>query len=47
MSQDALVYDNIVTYMFIQHCNVYLVITAGTNCNAASSCKRSYDSNDT
>lgn len=35
-SQDPVVYDNGVTYMFIQHSNVYLMIAARQNCNAAS-----------
>lgn len=29
-------YDNGVTYMFIQHSNVYLMVAARQNCNAAS-----------
>ncbi|CAI0390377.1 unnamed protein product [Linum tenue] len=35
-SQDPVVYDNGVTYMFIQHSNVYLMTAARQNCNAAS-----------
>ncbi|KAK8627429.1 hypothetical protein V6N13_135041 [Hibiscus sabdariffa] len=35
-SQDPVVYDNGVTYMFIQHSNVYLMIATRQNCNAAS-----------
>ncbi|KAK1381501.1 AP-1 complex subunit mu-2 [Heracleum sosnowskyi] len=35
-SQDPVVYDNGVTYMFIQHNNVYLMIASRQNCNAAS-----------
>lgn len=35
-SQDPVVYDNGVTYMFIQHSNVYLMVAARQNCNAAS-----------
>ncbi|PNY07990.1 ap-1 complex subunit mu-1-like protein [Trifolium pratense] len=35
-SQDPVVYDNGVTYMFIQHSNIYLVVAARQNCNAAS-----------
>ncbi|KAE8716167.1 AP-1 complex subunit mu-2 [Hibiscus syriacus] len=35
-SQDPVVYDNGVTYMFIQHSNVYLLIATMQNCNAAS-----------
>ncbi|GAB2280498.1 AP-1 complex subunit mu-2 [Dionaea muscipula] len=35
-SQDPVVYDNGVTYMFIQHSNVYLMTASRKNCNAAS-----------
>ncbi|KAB2633321.1 lysM domain receptor-like kinase 3 [Pyrus ussuriensis x Pyrus communis] len=35
-SQDPVVYDNGVTYMFIQHNNIYLMIASRQNCNAAS-----------
>ncbi|KAK6160211.1 hypothetical protein DH2020_003592 [Rehmannia glutinosa] len=35
-SQDPVVYDNGVTYMFIQHNNVYLMTASRQNCNAAS-----------
>ncbi|KAL2903343.1 AP-1 complex subunit mu-2 [Bienertia sinuspersici] len=35
-SQDPVVNDNGITYMFIQHNNVYLLIAARQNCNAAS-----------
>ncbi|GKV14563.1 hypothetical protein SLEP1_g25418 [Rubroshorea leprosula] len=35
-SQDPVVYDNGVTYMFIQHSNVYLMTASRQNCNAAS-----------
>lgn len=35
-SQDPVVYDNGVTYMFVQHNNVYLMIASRQNCNAAS-----------
>uniref|UniRef100_A0A2N9GUZ0 MHD domain-containing protein n=1 Tax=Fagus sylvatica TaxID=28930 RepID=A0A2N9GUZ0_FAGSY len=35
-SQDPVVYDNGVTYMFIQHNNVYLMSASRQNCNAAS-----------
>ncbi|KAL8106343.1 hypothetical protein AgCh_029938 [Apium graveolens] len=35
-SQDPVVYDNGVTYMFIQHNNVYLMIASRQDCNAAS-----------
>ncbi|KAE8716558.1 AP-1 complex subunit mu-1 [Hibiscus syriacus] len=35
-SQNPVVYDNGVTYMFIQHSNVYLMIATRQNCNAAS-----------
>ncbi|MBA0556598.1 hypothetical protein Gotur_007163 [Gossypium turneri] len=35
-SQDPVVYDNGVTYMFIQHSNVYLMTATRQNCNAAS-----------
>lgn len=35
-SQDPVVHDNGITYMFIQHNNVYLLIAARQNCNAAS-----------
>ncbi|OMO77491.1 Clathrin adaptor, mu subunit, partial [Corchorus capsularis] len=35
-SQDPVVYDNGVTYMFIQHNNVYLMAASRQNCNAAS-----------
>ncbi|KAJ7943684.1 AP-1 complex subunit mu-2 [Quillaja saponaria] len=35
-SQDPVVYDNGVTYMFVQHSNVYLVAATRQNCNAAS-----------
>lgn len=35
-SQDPVVYDNGVTYMFIQHNNVYLMTATRQNCNAAS-----------
>ena len=35
-SNDPVVYDNGVTYMFVQHSNVYLMIASRQNCNAAS-----------
>ncbi|KAG8383224.1 hypothetical protein BUALT_Bualt05G0162200 [Buddleja alternifolia] len=35
-TQDPVVYDGGVTYMFIQHNNVYLMIATRQNCNAAS-----------
>lgn len=35
-SQDPVVYDNGVTYMSIQHNNVYLMTASRQNCNAAS-----------
>ncbi|KAK0586678.1 hypothetical protein LWI29_010572 [Acer saccharum] len=35
-SQDPVVYDSGVTYMFIQHNNVYLMAASRQNCNAAS-----------
>lgn len=35
-AQDPVVHDNGVTYMFIQHTNVYLMIATRHNCNAAS-----------
>ncbi|KAG5240787.1 AP-1 complex [Salix suchowensis] len=35
-SQDPVVYDNGVSYMFIQHSNVYLMAASRQNCNAAS-----------
>ncbi|KAL6547389.1 AP-1 complex subunit mu-2 [Orobanche minor] len=35
-SQDPVVYDNGVTYMFIQHNNVFLMTASRQNCNAAS-----------
>ncbi|MBA0689066.1 hypothetical protein Goari_006815, partial [Gossypium aridum] len=35
-SQDPVVYDNGVTYMFVQHSNVYLMTATRQNCNAAS-----------
>ncbi|PWA95586.1 AP complex, mu/sigma subunit [Artemisia annua] len=35
-TQDPVVYHNGVTYMFIQHNNVYLMIATRQNCNAAS-----------
>ncbi|CAN0929436.1 AP-1 complex subunit mu-2 [Linum grandiflorum] len=35
-SQDPVVYDNGVSYMFIQHSNIYLMTAARQNCNAAS-----------
>lgn len=35
-SQDPVVYENGVTYMFIQHNNVYLMAASRQNCNAAS-----------
>ncbi|KAK3223442.1 hypothetical protein Dsin_010467 [Dipteronia sinensis] len=35
-SQDPVVYDNGVTYLFIQHSNVYLMTASRQNCNAAS-----------
>nr|KAJ0214559.1 hypothetical protein LSAT_V11C400159040 [Lactuca sativa] len=35
-SQGPVVYDNGVTYMFIQHSNIYLMIASRQNCNAAS-----------
>ncbi|PWA35748.1 clathrin adaptor complexes medium subunit family protein [Artemisia annua] len=35
-TQDPVVYDNGVTYMFIQHNNVYLMTATRQNCNAAS-----------
>lgn len=34
--QDPVAYDSGVTYMFIQHNNVYLMIASRQNCNAAS-----------
>ncbi|KAJ6313418.1 hypothetical protein OIU77_014844 [Salix suchowensis] len=35
-SQDPVVYDNGVSYMYIQHSNVYLMTASRQNCNAAS-----------
>lgn len=35
-TQDPVVYDNGVTYMFIQHNNVFLMAASRQNCNAAS-----------
>ncbi|KAM2636753.1 hypothetical protein EV1_021346 [Malus domestica] len=35
-SQDPVVYDNGVSYIFIQHNNIYLMIASRQNCNAAS-----------
>ncbi|KAH9773048.1 AP-1 complex subunit mu-2 [Citrus sinensis] len=35
-SQDPVVYDNGVSYLFIQHSNVYLMTASRQNCNAAS-----------
>ncbi|KAG4921388.1 hypothetical protein JHK84_050262 [Glycine max] len=35
-SQDPVVYDNGVTYLFIQHSNVFLMMATRQNCNAAS-----------
>lgn len=35
-SHDPVVYDNGVAYMFIQHSNIYLMVAARQNCNAAS-----------
>ncbi|KAG2371379.1 AP-1 complex subunit mu-2 Adaptor [Vigna angularis] len=35
-SQDLVVVDNGVTYMFVQHSNVYIMIATRQNCNAAS-----------
>lgn len=35
-SQDPVVYDSGVSYMFIQHNNVYLMTASRQNCNAAS-----------
>jgi len=35
-SQDPVVHDNGITYMFVQHNNVYLMAAARQNCNAAS-----------
>lgn len=35
-SHDPVVHDNGITYMFIQHNNVYLMIASRQNCNAAS-----------
>jgi AP-1 complex subunit mu len=35
-SNDPVAYDNGVTYMFVQHSNVYLMIASRQNCNAAS-----------
>ncbi|KVI05699.1 AP complex, mu/sigma subunit [Cynara cardunculus var. scolymus] len=35
-AQDPVVYDNGVTYMFVQHNNVYLMTASRQNCNAAS-----------
>ncbi|KAK9069610.1 hypothetical protein SSX86_011514 [Deinandra increscens subsp. villosa] len=35
-SQDPVVFDNGVTYMFIQHNNLYLMTASRQNCNAAS-----------
>lgn len=35
-SQDPVAYDNGVTYMFVQHNNVYLMTASRQNCNAAS-----------
>lgn len=35
-AQNPVVYDNGVTYMFVQHNNVYLMTASRQNCNAAS-----------
>lgn len=35
-SQDPVAYDNGVSYLFIQHNNVYLMTASRQNCNAAS-----------
>ncbi|XP_071723682.1 AP-1 complex subunit mu-2-like [Rutidosis leptorrhynchoides] len=35
-SRDPIVFDNGVTYLFIQHNNLYLVVASTQNCNAAS-----------
>ncbi|KMZ65316.1 AP-1 complex subunit mu [Zostera marina] len=35
-SQDPVIFDNGVTYMFIQHSNLYLMVASRQNCNAAS-----------
>ncbi|KAL9325341.1 hypothetical protein ACSQ67_005986 [Phaseolus vulgaris] len=35
-SQDPVVYDNGVTYLFIQHSNIFLMTATRQNCNAAS-----------
>jgi AP-1 complex subunit mu len=35
-SQDPVVYDNGVSYMFVQHSNIYLMTATRQNCNAAS-----------
>ncbi|CAE5957129.1 unnamed protein product [Arabidopsis arenosa] len=35
-SNDPVAYDNGVTYMFVQHSNIYLMIASRQNCNAAS-----------
>ncbi|GFY88251.1 clathrin adaptor complexes medium subunit family protein [Actinidia rufa] len=35
-SQDPVAYDNGVTYLFVQHSNVYLMAASRQNCNAAS-----------
>ncbi|KAJ4901966.1 AP-1 complex subunit mu-2 [Raphanus sativus] len=35
-SNDPVAYDNGVTYMFVQHTNVYLMIASRQNCNAAT-----------
>lgn len=35
-SEAPVAYDNGVTYMFIQHNNVYLMTASRQNCNAAS-----------
>lgn len=35
-SHDPVVYDNGVTYLFIQHSNIFLMTATRQNCNAAS-----------
>ncbi|CAN1179550.1 AP-1 complex subunit mu-2 [Linum perenne] len=35
-SQDPVVYEDGITYMFIQHNNIYLLVASKQNCNAAS-----------
>ncbi|CAN0890385.1 AP-1 complex subunit mu-2 [Linum grandiflorum] len=36
LSQDPVVYEDGITYMFIQHNNIYLLVASKQNCNAAS-----------